>query len=282
MNISSAYQDTRQHLEQQFGAGEARAMSRIIFEDVFNWRKGRRDREILLKEQKELTAILARLQSGEPLQYITERADFYGLQFKVGPAVLIPRPETEELVEWILEILPHISVNAPRILDIGAGSGCIPVTIKKEYSRAMLTGVDISREAIGIARENAALNQVDIDLLTVDILDKQSWTELGTFDVIVSNPPYIPRNEEHLMPDWVKKHEPALALFVAHNDALLFYRAILEFASQHLAENGWLYFECNEFNALEVEELGKKAGFKQTELRKDLQGKWRMWRGKKD
>jgi release factor glutamine methyltransferase len=281
MNISTVYQNTRDQLALKYGDGEARAMCRIIFEDAFSWRKGRRDREITSTEQVQLATILARLQAGEPLQYIMELADFYGLQFRVTSAVLIPRPETEELVEWVLEALPGLANKQPVVLDIGTGSGCIPITIKHEYPQAIVQGLDVSEEALKIARYNGKKNETAVDFLCANILEEEHRSTLGQFDVIVSNPPYIPRAEESLMPDQVKKYEPDLALFVEAEDALLFYRTIIEFASNHLRPNGWLYFECNEYNAAEVAELGEQAGFIHNELKKDLQGKWRMWRGRK-
>jgi release factor glutamine methyltransferase len=281
MKISTVYQNTRNQLAQSYGVGEARAMSRIIFEDAFNWRSGRRDREMIPEEITLLSTILSRLEAGEPLQYIMERADFYGLAFRVSPAVLIPRPETEELVAWVLATLPDMASSHPRILDIGCGSGCIPIAIKHEYQQAIVQGIDISEEALKVAQDNAARNETAVAFLCVDILDTESRNRLGQYEVIVSNPPYIPISEEHLMPWQVKKHEPSLALFVENEDPLLFYRVIIEFAATHLQPDGWLYFECNEFNASQVAELGEMAGFTHSELKKDLQGKWRMWRARK-
>lgn len=261
------------------GEGEARSMARLVFEDVFDWRPGRRDRELSATEVEQLQQIKTRLAVNEPVQYITGRADFYGLQLKVTPAVLIPRPETEELVEWILDHRSEVS-SAATVLDIGTGSGCIPLAIKQNWSAASVGGLDLSPDALAVAQENASELGLAVNWQEADILDEANWSSLPSCDIIVSNPPYIPHEEANLMPDSVKQYEPQMALFVENQDPLIFYRQIMRLALQRLQPGGFLFFECNEFNAEEVDQIGKQLGFTHTELRRDLQGKWRMWKGK--
>jgi len=278
MRISTAYRQLVTDLSPTVGEGEAQSMARLFFEDLFAWHRSRRDRELTPEEAFLLASSKARLLAGEPVQYITEQADFYGLRLKVGPAVLIPRPETEELVEWVLEE-KSTTKKAPKILDIGTGSGCIPLAIKKNWPAAEVWAIDVSKEALAIARHNGEQQNLEIHWMQVDILDTTTWADLPPFDIIISNPPYIPHQEAVLMPDGVKRYEPGLALFVEDDDALLFYRKIMELAIQQSQRNSVLFFECNEFNAEEVADLGTALGLEKGELRKDLQGKWRMWRG---
>jgi release factor glutamine methyltransferase len=278
MSIATAYRQLVTDLSPTVGEGEAQSIARLFFEDLFDWHRGRRDRELSPEEASLLASSKARLLAGEPVQYITEQADFYGLRLKVGPGVLIPRPETEELVEWVLEE-KSTTKKAPKILDIGTGSGCIPLAIKKNWPAAEVWAIDVSEEALAIARQNSIQQGLDIHWRQVDVLDAATWPGLPKFDIIISNPPYIPHKEAVLMPDGVKRYEPSLALFVEDIDALLFYRKIMELAIQQSQRPCVLFFECNEFNAKEVADLATVLGFKNGELHKDLQGKWRMWRG---
>lgn len=255
------------------GAGEARSLARLVLEDVFHWREGQRAR--LLTQDEEILAwtIENRLKSGEPVQYITGIADFYGLQLKVSPAVLIPRPETEELVELILE--DHPDGESLRVLDVGTGSGCIPLALKSQRPNWQLTGLDVSTEALKVARENDRQQGAEIDWLESDFLEEKP---AGTFNIIVSNPPYITPSEKEKMSTSTLQHEPELALFVPEEDPLLFYRQIGEFAINALAPGGSLYFELNEFNYSETGALMKQLGFREVMARQDLQGKYRMLR----
>ncbi|MEM1214463.1 MAG: peptide chain release factor N(5)-glutamine methyltransferase [Bacteroidota bacterium] len=280
MSIQDAYRQTEQQLRAHFGAGEARALTRNLFEDVFNWPTPPVNRSWSAAEAEQLRRFVARLLAGEPLQYLTGIADFYGLRFRVNPSVLIPRPETEELVAWVLEH-EHLFSASPRLLDIGTGSGCIPLTLKKYWPTAEIWAVDTSEEALATANDNAKQLNYSIRTLRVDILQAEQRKTLPTFDLIVSNPPYIPPDEMAVMPAQVVAHEPHLALFVPAADPLLFYRTIMDFATLHLNERGLLFFECNEFNAEQVAAMGAEKGFTNGELRRDLQGKWRMWRGRK-
>lgn len=280
MSIQAKYRSIIQSLERQFGPGEAHSLTRNLFEDLFAWRKTDTDRAWSTQEEKQLQRVIRRLRAGEPLQYITGVADFYGLRFKVNPDVLIPRPETEELVAWVLEH-EDLFLHPPRILDIGTGSGCIPIVLKKYWPEAEVFALDVSVPAVELARENARSNNLEVNFSVANILDETEWTSLPSFDIIISNPPYIPPSESAVMPLSVIDYEPSLALFVPEHDPLVFYRKITTFATTHLAARGLLFFECNEFNAEQVAALGIASQFSNGTLRRDLQGKWRMWRGRK-
>jgi release factor glutamine methyltransferase len=272
------FQSLQSELTLAYGEREATSMTRIVFEDAFHWHK--RPLELVFSpEQVALfQSIRARLLAREPLQYVLGQADFFGLKFKVNPAVLIPRPETEELVDWVLNTYRGSSQGNFSFLDIGTGSGCIPVTIKKKRPADEVWGIDVSAEALEVAVENARLNQVQVQFKVLDVLGEQNWAALPVFDAIVSNPPYIPLREKELMPDSVLDHEPDLALFVSDEDPLVFYREIGHLAAQKLKARGQLFYECNEFNAPQVVALLEELGYRKIELRQDLSGKDRMIR----
>lgn len=262
-----------EQLTSRYGEGEARAIARIVFEDAFD--AGR------TFDQTVFDGILSRLLAGEPVQYVMGEADFFGLKFKVSPAVLIPRQETEELVAWILEDLK--TAPKTRLIDIGLGSGCIGITLKKKLPGLALFGLEKSPEALAVALKNAEHNlglpisqSPNIYFVQGDILNPADWVQFPKLDVVVSNPPYIPHSEKHLVPEHVISHEPTLALFVDHPDPLLFYRVIADFALEKLQLGGHLYFECNEFNAKELVQLLREKGFSNVEIRKDLAGAERM------
>lgn len=277
MTIHQAYQGLINALEGLYGPGEARSIARIVFEDAFGIFSFNRQGAFSPEQETRLDDIANRLLAHEPVQYVLGMADFYGLKFKVSRQVLIPRPETEELVHWMLEILDE---KALKILDIGTGSGCIPVTLKKQRPGWEVWAVDISPEALEVAQENAVMNRVEACFQQQDILDDSQWGRLGRFDAIVSNPPYIPEREAVLMPENVRRYEPRQALFVGNEDPLLFYHAIARFARRHLVHGGRLFFETNEFNAGQVAELLRSQGFGPVELKQDLSGKERMVAGR--
>lgn len=265
-----------QALSSIYEKGEAKSIARIVFEDVFPITKLV---DFSQANQEQLNEIQARLLAGEPVQYILEQADFYGLKLKVSPAVLIPRQETEELVALIVE---HCGKRfTGRILDVGTGSGCIPIALKKQLPNAQISACDISTGALEISEFNAQKYQLDVQFFICDILNQERRNLLPTYDIIISNPPYIPRKEAVLMPDRVKDHEPALALFVENEDALVFYYHITDFAFQHLHPKGQLFFELNEYNAEEVAQLASEKGFQNVQIHRDLNGKERMLSGKR-
>lgn len=277
MTINHAYQQLAATLEKLYSPGEAQSIARIVFEDTFGIYSFTRQDALSPEQQARLHYITTRLLVHEPVQYILGIADFYGLKFKVDPRVLIPRQETEELVYWMLETLERKPL---AILDIGTGSGCIPITLKKQRPGWEVWAVDISRDALELAEENARMNDAAIHFRQMDILNDARWGELGLFGAIVSNPPYIPEREAGLVPENVKRYEPRQALFVDNEDALAFYRRIAQFAVQHLLPGGQLFFETNEYNAGQVVEIIEKQGFKNVELKQDLSGKERMVRGR--
>ena len=212
-------------------------------------------------------SVVSRLQNFEPLQYILGECEFYGLSLKVSPSCLIPRPETEELVHWILQ---H---NFTKALDIGTGSACIPIALAK-HKDAQITALDISSDALSIARENAKNNSVKIHFIEHDIFND---IELKTsFDLIVSNPPYILESEKRLMNNNVLDYEPHLALFVSDKEALIYYKRIIDFSKVHLQKDGLLFLEINEQKSVEIRELLESNGFENVLIKKDMQGKNRM------
>ena len=218
--------------------------------------------------------ILAELQQEKPIQYITGEAWFYGLQFEVNENTLIPRPETEELVEWILNS-PIIQHPTPiTILDIGTGTGCIPISLKANLPQANVSAIDVSKQALEVAKRNAELNKVEVNFIQTNILEVENLNQ--HFDVIVSNPPYVRNLEKQEIKKNVLDYEPHLALFVEDTDALLFYRKIAQLALKNLSPNGLLFFEINQYLGKETVELLKNLGFKNIELKKDIYGNDRM------
>nr|WP_299388804.1 peptide chain release factor N(5)-glutamine methyltransferase [Allomuricauda sp.] len=229
------------------------------------------------EEEAPLFHALSELKLKKPIQYILGVAHFMDLELKVDKRVLIPRPETEELVEWIISERGTGTSNI-TILDIGTGSGCIAIALAKKMPQAKVFALDVSVEALQLARENANLNGVQITFLQHNILDP--GLELANkFDIIVSNPPYVRELEKEQMKDNVKKYEPHLALFVANEDPLLFYRAITNFAACNLRQKGKLYFEINQYLGKEARALLEAHNFLEIELRKDLFGNDRMLKG---
>ena len=218
--------------------------------------------------------ILKRLKTKEPLQYVLEEAWFYNYPFTVNSSVLIPRPETEELVEWILQYCKNSNENLD-LLDIGTGSGCIGITLKKKLNQATITALDISEEALKTAAENAIKLDAEISFLQSNVLDKSNWDLYPLVNIIVSNPPYIAHAEKEAMHGNVVEHEPHLALFVADTDPLIFYRKIAELGLLKLKPGGAVFLELNERFGNETATLFQERGY-QTTIKKDMQGKDRM------
>jgi len=220
---------------------------------------------------------IQKLKSEQPIQYILGETEFYGLVFKVNENTLIPRPETEELVDWIIKDRLAINNDQLTILDIGAGSGCIPISLAKNIVNSKVTSVDVSVAAIAIAKENADANNVAVSFISDSILAPKIVSDSkNIFDVIVSNPPYVRNLEKQEIKKNVLEYEPHLALFVEDNDALIFYKKITEYALSHLKKDGTLYFEINQYLGEETVSLIKNLGFQTVELRKDMSGNDRM------
>ena len=228
-------------------------------------------------EVEKWNAFLADLQQEKPIQYITSEAWFYGLRFEVNENTLIPRPETEELVEWIIESQKSkVQSQKCEILDIGTGTGCIPISLKTNLPQANVSAIDVSEKALEVAKRNAVSNKVDISFIQADILEVEDLSQY--FDIIVSNPPYVRNLEKQEIKKNVLEYEPHLALFVEDTDALLFYRKIAQLALKNLAPNGLLFFEINQYLGKETVALLENLGFKNIELKKDMYGNNRMIR----
>ncbi len=281
MTVEAAFQKMVQSLSEYYGQGEAHSISRIVFEDAFQCYNFSSPKDFPPEYAFLYQETLQRLLNKEPVQYILGQADFYGLKFKVSPATLIPRQETEELVYWIIETCKRKNLTNAKVLDIGTGTGCIPIALKVKLNNIYAKGLDISSEVIEVAKQNALLNRVEVAFEKADILDRKNWQVLGEYDLIVSNPPYIPHKEKSLMPEHVLGYEPGLALFVEDDDPLIFYKAVTDFAEAHLRANGWLFFECNEYNAVEVLAYIQQQGFQEAVIQQDLMGKDRMIRAQK-
>ena len=270
--------DLTEALTPAYGGGEASSIARIVAEDAFHL-KGNAGRELDEVEYTRYLDISQRLLSGEPVQYVLGQADFFGMKFRVSPATLIPRQETEELVAWVLE--EPVS-NGVKLLDVGLGSGCIAISIRKKRPGWTVYGMDVSEEALAVAQQNSeTLVGGDTRFFHGNALKKQDWQNLPALDIVISNPPYIPAAERTLVPAHVLNHEPHLALFVTDDDPLLFYREIAGMSLEKLKSGGRIFFECNEFNAGEVAEMLGQSGFTSIESRKDICGADRMVRAVK-
>ncbi|MEO8235126.1 MAG: peptide chain release factor N(5)-glutamine methyltransferase [Flavobacterium sp.] len=218
--------------------------------------------------------VLSQLKEQKPIQYILGETEFFGLPFYVNEYTLIPRPETEELVEWIIKDLKIKRFKDLKILDIGTGSGCIAISLAKNLPNAQVFAIDISEKALATAKKNAELNNVKVTFIEKNILETENL--LDSFDIIVSNPPYVRNLEKQEIHKNVLEYEPHLALFVEDNDALIFYQKITELATKNLSENGQLYFEINQYLGREMVELLEKYNFKNIKLKKDIYGNDRM------
>ncbi len=276
--LSSIITYFKRELSDFYEAHEINSMLFVVLEHFFKLSK----KDTILYPSKmfsesELLLVIntvKALKTYKPLAYILGEWSFYGLNLNINKHVLIPRPETEELVQLIL----HENPLATSILDIGTGSGCIALAIKKNLPQAKVEAWDVSEKALAIAKTNATKNNLIVDFKCVDILNVDVALR-EKFDVIVSNPPYITKAEQKLMDKNVLDFEPHLALFVENNNPLLFYEKICDFAVKNLNENGKIYFEINEAFGNEVAELLRKNGFQQVEICKDINGKDRIIRG---
>lgn len=259
-----------------YDAGEAESFFYITLEELKGWKRTdlalNPDAEITAEEQVKWDEVLEQLERQKPIQYIFGKAPFFGLEFEVNEHTLIPRPETEELVEWIVQ--ENKLSGKIKILDIGTGSGCISIALAKNLPDAEVYAIDVSPEALAVAKRNAEHNNTAVDFWQKDILTTESLPEI--FDIIVSNPPYVRHLEKEEIKKNVLEHEPHLALFVEDNDALLFYRKIAELAKTALAPGGKLYFEINQYLGRETADMLTGKGYQNVELRKDIYGNDRM------
>ena len=281
MNYSQIKKIFHQQLKEIYIENEIDSLFFIALEYVTSISKIeyilQKEEEISEEKLIELKFILEELTKNNPIQYITKNAYFYGLNFYVNEKVLIPRQETNELVDWVLMSVTH---SKPiKILDIGTGSGCIAITLKKNLPLSEVFAIDISNEAIQIAQKNANDNEVEINFLQKNILEINDLK--SNFDIIISNPPYVRELEKLEMAPNVLDNEPHLALFVPDNNPLLFYEKITEIALKNLTEDGMLFFEINQYLSEETKKMIENKGFKNVTLRKDLQENYRMILAKK-
>ena len=287
MNLAEISQLYKEQLTELYDAEEVQSLYLMVVEYLLGFSKT----AYILKKQQTISdadvvkfkGILNELSYGKPIQYILGEAEFFGLKFNINPSVLIPRPETEELVELVLESCKSLGFNGHdgnkiNILDIGTGSGCIAISLKKHLPNANVYALDISAEALATAKRNAELNDLIVDFIEADILNQsiiQSF-DLSKLNVIVSNPPYIKEDEKPAMHQNVLANEPHTALFVSNDRPLVFYEAIADFAKANFEKEGRLFFEINEYLGKETVQMLDGKGFKDIVLRKDMQGKDRM------
>ena len=279
------YNELWRQLTQVYDDYEAKAIARMVYEVRFGLMPSDlfigKDTQLSTDDQKLLAEITQRLLTGEPIQYVLGEAEFGGRTFHVEPGVLIPRPETYELCQWIMEERRGKKEEGRNtsILDIGTGSGCIACTLAAELADAEVTAWDISDDALRIATENAKRNNVHVSFEKVDVLNTSLLNRerpATGLDIIVSNPPYICNKERATMERNVLEHEPELALFVPDDDPLLFYRTIARFAAKALNPSGALYFEINPLYVSEMQQMLSEEGFSHTEIRNDQFGKQRF------
>ncbi|OKS86430.1 peptide chain release factor N(5)-glutamine methyltransferase [Mucilaginibacter polytrichastri] len=275
--VQDAFNTFKQTLAPIYDAHEAEAITALVLSELTGYSKAKLKAfpETMLTDEQadKLTLILDQLKAGQPVQYILGHTEFYGLTFEVNPDVLIPRPETEELVSWIIESVENPAIN---ILDIGTGSGCIAITLKHELKTATVSAIDISTGALETAKKNAANNQVDIQFIQADILAHANIRVDEKLDIIVSNPPYVTETDKLQMHINVTNFEPHTALFVPEKDPLLFYNAIADFAIKSLKSNGLLFFEINESYGKQTINMLKDKLFINIELKKDMSDRDRM------
>ncbi|MBD0823120.1 peptide chain release factor N(5)-glutamine methyltransferase [Aestuariibaculum marinum] len=287
MKLKDIQQQFHLELDDIYGKEEVDSFFFLLIESFYNLTRIKlaMDPETLVNDSSKLKEALELLKEEQPIQYILGETEFYGLPFKVNPYTLIPRPETEELVEWIIKHQPKLNHETLNILDIGTGSGCIAISLAKNIPNAKVYALDVSPEALKMARQNAELNNVSIEFIEANILNPDTWSDAFksmSFSVIVSNPPYVREQEKQLMKPNVLNNEPHLALFVKDENPLLFYKAIAQYASSNLEKQGALFFEINEFLGREMIHLLTSNHFVNIQLKQDIFKKDRMIKGEKN
>ena len=284
MKILQDFELLFQHeLQELYDEDEIKAIFLVVVAEKFGLNRTNyhlRKTDIVNEADKTgVLSILQDLKKHRPIQYILNKADFYGEVFQVNESVLIPRQETEELVDLIIK--NHKSSQNLKIIDIGTGSGCIPITLSKHLNNALVTTIDISKEAIKTAQENAKNLKTQVQFINADIFEWEYIFSDQQYNIIVSNPPYITPGEKQHMNQNVLAYEPELALFIEESAPLIFYDVISSFALKHLAPDGDLYFEINQYLGAEMKELMVKKGFEQVRLIKDINGADRIIHAKK-
>lgn len=280
MTLSDARRQLLAELQTCYTDGEAAAIAERVLEHVTGWRiteqRARPNTPVTAEATTLLQEYKRRLLQNEPVQYVLGEAWFCGYRFLVSPAVLIPRPETEELVEWVISNC-RFPLEGLQILDVGTGSGCIAVSLKRRLRKPEVWACDRSEPALQIARRNAEQLGAPVHFLQLDFLNEANWAQLPVFDIIVSNPPYISREEHDSLEPHVADHEPAMALFAPDTDALIFYRKLSTFAFRHLRPGGHLFVELHSDRGASVLDLFRKDGY-EAALKQDLFGQDRMVR----
>jgi release factor glutamine methyltransferase len=283
MTVKEANNITVHHLSAIYPEGESRTISNWVIEHItgtpYKERYYQAEAVLNAEQRDQLDQITRRLLTHEPIQYILQESWFCGLKFYVDRHVLIPRQETEELVEWIISNC-RFPLDSLAILDVGTGSGCIPITLKRRLRKAEVWSCDISDQALEVAMKNATSLGVDVHFLQLDFLNKEQRNSLPPFDIIVSNPPYVPLKDKLEMQPNVIDYEPGTALFVTNEDPLVFYKVLAEFGKEKLNARGAIYAEIHEDYGERILQLFDQYGY-ETIIRKDMQGKDRMVRAAK-
>ncbi|MFP2997648.1 peptide chain release factor N(5)-glutamine methyltransferase [Spongiivirga sp. MCCC 1A20706] len=267
-------------LDNQFGKEEVSSFFFMLTEHFFGVSRLtlalKTSIQLTKSEQSIIYDALSRLKANKPIQYIIGKTHFYGLDFKVNEHTLIPRPETEELVQWILDDYSKVD-DKLSVLDIGTGTGCIAISLAKNLASAMVDAIDVDENTLKVAHQNAISNEVKVNFILQDIL---AVTDLKNYNIIVSNPPYVRDLEKEQMQQNVLDHEPEKALFVSDDNPLIFYEKIAKLAFTCLSDNSALYFEINEYLSDETKELCEACGFKKVTVKNDIFGKPRMIKAK--
>jgi release factor glutamine methyltransferase len=297
MNVHLAEKRVKESLAGIYDEGEAAIIAAMLIEDLTGLSRTERllNNDPVLADAQliRMEDAISRLKTYEPIQYILNKSWFYGMELFVDRHVLIPRPETEELVEWVIRDVKASGMNvfdkkpndadmtkSLKLLDVGTGSGCIALAMKKMMPRAEVWGCDISETALNIARRNGSELDIRVDFQSINFLERGEQKHLPTVDIVISNPPYVPLSDKESMLPNVVEHEPHTALFVENEDPLIFYKALAEFGRHRLYPGGSIYMEIHENLGSGVVELFDKGGY-ETELRSDMQGKSRMVKAKK-
>ena len=298
MKLFEAEQYLKEELKAIYNEQEAASIASLAAEHITGFSKtkrvSRKQDHLSALQSEQLQSHLQRLKTGEPIQYIMNKSWFCGMELYVDKNVLIPRPETEELVQWIIDdvkasgkdVFVRKAMEADettqlKVLDVGTGSGCIALALKKIMVKAEVWGCDVSEEALNVARRNGSTLNIRVDFQGLNFLDEAQQKLLPTVDIIVSNPPYVPLKDKEEMHTNVVDHEPHTALFVSNNDPLIFYKALAGFGKKRLYENGSIYMEIHEDLGQDVVALFKQNGYSNVELKKDMQKKDRMVRVRK-
>ena len=270
----------KSELKEFYPDNEVDSFINLIFENVLDYSRT----QLLLSQDKiisddiylKIEQIISDLKNYKPIQYILGESEFYNIKLKIFRNVLIPRPETEELVDWIIRENSNQSI---KILDIGTGSGCIAISLAKSLPMSIVYASDISEDALKASEYNSLLNNTQVHIINFNVLNPEIKL-FNKFDIIISNPPYVTEKEKAVMHKNVLDFEPGLALFVPNKDPLIFYRSILNFGLNHLNKNGKIYFEINELYGKETKSLMQEKGFEDIVLKRDINGKDRMIKGK--